>query len=43
VLSCRVDDALLVLLARAPAAGSPAFSHAQQLTSTAVDVCRQQA
>jgi hypothetical protein len=38
VLARHLDDALLALLARSPAAGSPAFRHAKKRTSTRVDV-----
>src|SRR4051812_35029879 len=40
VLAGHLEDALLILLARAPSAGPPRFSHGVQRTSTPVDVYR---
>jgi hypothetical protein len=38
MLARHLDDALLVQLACAPAAGAPSLSHAGKRTSTRVDV-----
>src|SRR4051794_27492757 len=40
MLAGHLEDALLILLARAPSAGPPRFSHGVQRTSTPVDVYR---
>src|SRR5947208_1158387 len=40
MLAGQLEDALLALLPRAPSAGPPGLSHAEQRTSTPVDVYR---